>query len=150
MGGSKGKAATRAMRIHGTWYDMEGFNHPGGPIMMSLGKGRDATGLFESHHPFTSRRRLEAIMRKYETKEPRELLDDADTGAEFIWPEAETKDAQQATTEAPVSEFAKEMISRVSCRRSCVSLLMIVMFRLRRILNRRPPDDMFLSRKQRR
>ena len=41
------KANTKAMRIHGKWYDVENFDHPGGPIMLSLGKGRDATGLFE-------------------------------------------------------------------------------------------------------
>lgn len=35
------------MRIHGKWYDVEHFDHPGGPIMLALGKGRDATGLFE-------------------------------------------------------------------------------------------------------
>lgn len=38
---------TKAMRIHGKWYDVERFDHPGGPVMISLGKGRDATGLFE-------------------------------------------------------------------------------------------------------
>jgi hypothetical protein len=35
------------MRIHNKWYDLETFDHPGGPVMLDLGKGRDATGLFE-------------------------------------------------------------------------------------------------------
>ncbi len=54
------------MRIHDRWYNMAQFSHPGGPIMLSLGEGRDATALFEAHHPFTSRAMLEKILSKYE------------------------------------------------------------------------------------
>ena len=41
------KGFTGALRIHGKWYDVGDFNHPGGPIMIALGKDRDATALFE-------------------------------------------------------------------------------------------------------
>ena len=55
----------RPLRVHGQWYDLSSFKHPGGPIMLSLGEGRDATALFESHHPFTSYTTLERVLRKY-------------------------------------------------------------------------------------
>eukprot|EP00730_Choanoeca_flexa_P002052 TRINITY_DN10892_c0_g1_i2.p1 TRINITY_DN10892_c0_g1~~TRINITY_DN10892_c0_g1_i2.p1 ORF type:complete len:444 (+),score=95.02 TRINITY_DN10892_c0_g1_i2:355-1686(+) len=107
------KPNTRAMRIHNKWYNVENFDHPGGPVMLELGKGRDATGLFESHHPFTSRARLEGLLAKYETDEPCQLIDDKDSGEEFIWPEYEQKDSAAALEDAPVSEFASELRTRV-------------------------------------
>eukprot|EP00730_Choanoeca_flexa_P002051 TRINITY_DN10892_c0_g1_i1.p3 TRINITY_DN10892_c0_g1~~TRINITY_DN10892_c0_g1_i1.p3 ORF type:complete len:127 (+),score=20.03 TRINITY_DN10892_c0_g1_i1:355-735(+) len=113
------KPNTRAMRIHNKWYNVENFDHPGGPVMLELGKGRDATGLFESHHPFTSRARLEGLLAKYETDEPCQLIDDKDSGEEFIWPEYEQKDSAAALEDAPVSEFASELRTRVSYL-SCV------------------------------
>lgn len=54
------------LSIHGKWYDVTKFKHPGGPIMLSLGNGRDATALFESHHPFTARETLERMLNKYQ------------------------------------------------------------------------------------
>ncbi|EDQ89353.1 uncharacterized protein MONBRDRAFT_8218 [Monosiga brevicollis MX1] len=126
--GGEALASTKAMRIHGKWYDMRGFDHPGGPIMLSLGQGRDATALFEVHHPFTSRPKLEAILAKYETKEPCRLLDERDTGEEFEWPEVEQKDGG-ARTEAPISDFAFEVRQKVrayfqaEAKRRGVSLL---------------------------
>mmetsp|Transcript_61825 Transcript_61825/g.70927 ORF Transcript_61825/g.70927 Transcript_61825/m.70927 type:complete len:426 (+) Transcript_61825:130-1407(+) len=53
-------------RIHDKHYDLTNFNHPGGPIALSLADNRDATGLFISHHPFVAKDRLAAIMKKYE------------------------------------------------------------------------------------
>jgi len=52
-------------RIHGKYYNLEGFKHPGGPVALSLIGGRDGTPLFESHHPFTSQDKLQAILGKY-------------------------------------------------------------------------------------
>jgi fatty acid desaturase/cytochrome b involved in lipid metabolism len=52
--------------IHGVWYDFTEFKHPGGPVALSLALHRDATALFEAHHPFTSRSKLRAVLRKYE------------------------------------------------------------------------------------
>jgi len=60
------------MRIHGRWYDVTEFNHPGGPVAIGLGKGRDATALFEAHHPFTSRAKLGQLLKKYEVPNPPE------------------------------------------------------------------------------
>ena len=57
-GGVPGKV----LRIHGAWYDVSQFPHPGGPVAIALGYGRDATVLFESSHPFTSRSRLAALL----------------------------------------------------------------------------------------
>lgn len=54
------------MKIHKKYYDLTGFNHPGGPIAMLAGNGRDATALFESHHPFTEKSKMDAILAKYE------------------------------------------------------------------------------------
>jgi fatty acid desaturase len=54
------------MKIHKKYYDLTGFNHPGGPIAMLAGNRRDATALFESHHPFTEKSKMDAILAKYE------------------------------------------------------------------------------------
>jgi fatty acid desaturase/cytochrome b involved in lipid metabolism len=51
--------------IHGIWYDMTDFNHPGGPVAMNLGKGRDASVLFESSHLTTSSNVLIPLLKKY-------------------------------------------------------------------------------------
>lgn len=42
-------------KIHGKYYDLTNFKHPGGPIPIALIDGRDGTELFESHHMFTSK-----------------------------------------------------------------------------------------------
>ena len=64
-GGVPGKV----LRIHGAWYDVSKFEHPGGPVAIALGYGRDATALFESSHPFVSRGRLSSLLRKYEVSQ---------------------------------------------------------------------------------
>ena len=43
--------------IHGESFDFRLFQHPGGALALSLGRGRDATELFESHHLFSDRHR---------------------------------------------------------------------------------------------
>ncbi|KAL2635760.1 hypothetical protein R1flu_007239 [Riccia fluitans] len=65
---SKGRMVTK---IHDKWYDLTNFEdfHPGGPVALGLAYGRDATVMFESHHPFTDRRVLDAILQKYELDE---------------------------------------------------------------------------------
>jgi len=52
--------------IHKKWYNIKDFKHPGGPVSIGLGRGRDATALFESHHPFTSKAKLRGLLAKYE------------------------------------------------------------------------------------
>ncbi|KAL2635758.1 hypothetical protein R1flu_007237 [Riccia fluitans] len=58
-------------KIHDKWYDLTEFEklHPGGPVALGLAYGRDATVMFESHHPFTPRGTLDAILRRYELDE---------------------------------------------------------------------------------
>jgi len=59
------KTDRKVFKIHGEYYDVTNFTHPGGPVSVSLGYSRDATALFETHHPFTSRAKLDAILSKY-------------------------------------------------------------------------------------
>ena len=59
-------------RLHNKWYDLSSFQHPGGPVALGLSNNRDATALFESHHPFLSRDRLRKILSKYEIEGPSE------------------------------------------------------------------------------
>jgi len=54
-------------RIHGKYYDLTNFCHPGGPIPIGLIEGRDGTELFESHHLFTDKN-TKAILRAYEIR----------------------------------------------------------------------------------
>ncbi|KAG0600624.1 hypothetical protein M758_11G048500 [Ceratodon purpureus] len=62
------KPAKLLTKIHDKWYDLTEFerHHPGGPVALGLARGRDATVMFESHHPFTNRKILDAILAKYE------------------------------------------------------------------------------------
>lgn len=60
-----GRSNRLLTRIHGQWYDLTTFDHPGGPIAVSLINRRDGTALFESHHPFMKRSRLMKILTKH-------------------------------------------------------------------------------------
>ena len=75
-------------KIRGKWYNFDSFNHPGGPIALSLVKDRDGTALFESHHLLVPRCKLEKILRKYEVCASKaselKLMDDTD-GGHFDW-----------------------------------------------------------------
>ena len=42
-------------KINGEWYDLTKFHHPGGPVALACCANRDATALFESHHPVSNR-----------------------------------------------------------------------------------------------
>jgi Cytochrome b5-like Heme/Steroid binding domain len=53
--------------IHGKYYDLTEFKHPGGPIALGLIENRDGTELFESHHLFTRKSTL-SILASYEMK----------------------------------------------------------------------------------
>lgn len=77
--------------IHNKWYDLTKFEHPGGPIALSLIHQRDGTALFESHHPFMKRDSLMKILSKYEIptveeskKRGCELMDPRDDGY-YTW-----------------------------------------------------------------
>jgi hypothetical protein len=52
-------------RIHGRDYDLASFvdKHPGGALMILLGKGTDCTGLFEQYHLLHTPR---AMLRNYD------------------------------------------------------------------------------------
>ena len=99
------------MRIHGRWYDVTDFNHPGGPVAIGLGKGRDATALFEAHHPFTSRSKLGQLLKKYEVTNPpeeceRALVDPREKGDQtFHWGSDFTE---------PRSPFARQVQEEVA------------------------------------
>ena len=59
----------RITKIHGKYYDLTDFNHPGGDTAIWHAYGRDATVLFESYHPFVSKNKLDSILEKYEISE---------------------------------------------------------------------------------
>ena len=75
--------------VHGRWYNLSGFEHPGGPVALGMAKGRDATALFESHHYFIPRRKLLQILAKYEVslEESTTLitLDDHEDESPYDW-----------------------------------------------------------------
>ena len=76
-------------RIRGVWYDLSGFDHPGGPVALRLSEGRDGTALFESHHYLIPTKRLHAILEKYRAnaalQTTLETLDSRDDGAHYVW-----------------------------------------------------------------
>lgn len=77
--------------IHGKWYDISEFEHPGGPIAVSLVHRRDGTALFESHHPFITREKLLKILSKYEISQEKvakqgiTLIDPRDAEVHYVW-----------------------------------------------------------------
>ena len=62
----------KIVKIHNKYYDITHFNHPGGPVAIMAANRRDATALFESHHPFSDRVTMDNILKKYEIHEERE------------------------------------------------------------------------------
>jgi hypothetical protein len=72
-------------------YDLRGFAHPGGPVALSLSLHREATALFEAHHPFSRRAKLAALLKKYEVDAERAAqldavgVDDHDSESPYVW-----------------------------------------------------------------
>ena len=62
----------KIVKIHNKYYDITNFAHPGGPMAIMAANRRDATVLFESHHPFSDRDMMNDILKKYEIHEERE------------------------------------------------------------------------------
>ncbi len=92
---SNGKINTR---IHGKLYDLSSFQHPGGPVALSLVQGRDGTALFESHHPFIPRKKLLQILSKYEVPSTEDsvsfiaTLDELNGECPYDWKDIENDD----------------------------------------------------------
>ena len=57
-------------KIHGRYYDLSTFKHPGGDVAIESAFGRDATELFESHHLFSNREAMSAMLDKYRIPDP--------------------------------------------------------------------------------
>jgi fatty acid desaturase len=57
------KCSEDLWHINGNAYDLSNFKHPGGDVALSLAKGRDATELYHSYHPFTENHKL--VLEKY-------------------------------------------------------------------------------------
>ena len=72
---------SRIMRINGVWYDTTGFDHPGGPVALSLGYGRDATLLFRSCHSLVSPVLLDTAMRRLKVSQKRQAQLEAEHAA---------------------------------------------------------------------
>jgi fatty acid desaturase len=88
----------RIVKIHNKYYDITNFAHPGGPVAIMAANRRDATALFESHHPFSDRTMMDNILKKYEMKEECEkcenylLPGENENGAIFNWEETTKSD----------------------------------------------------------
>lgn len=52
-------------RIHNEYYDISKFDHPGGKRILKKAIGIDATSMFESHHPFVNKNKLNNILYKF-------------------------------------------------------------------------------------
>ncbi len=78
-------------KIHGRWYNLKDFDHPGGPVAISLVEQRDGTALFESHHPLVNHKKLLKLLSKYEVPKKDEsllgcnLMDERDDGLVYDW-----------------------------------------------------------------
>jgi len=87
-GQQKNKTDYIVTKIHNQWYNLTDFDHPGGPVALSLVQRRDGTALFESHHPFTKHKKLMQILSKYKANESTygcQLMDERDDGLVYEW-----------------------------------------------------------------
>ncbi len=88
----------RIVKIHNKYYDITNFAHPGGPVAIMAANRRDATALFESHHPFSDRTMMDTVLKKYEMNEEREkcenypLPHEKENGDIFDWEETMKSD----------------------------------------------------------
>ena len=56
-------------KIHGKYYDLQDFKHPGGDDAIWHSYGRDATAMFEQYHSMANQQYLQRILQKYEIPE---------------------------------------------------------------------------------
>jgi delta11-fatty-acid desaturase len=83
----------KIVKIHNKYYDITNFNHPGGLVAIMMVNRRDATALFESHHPFSDHATMYAELQKYEMQEECEkcenylLPGEKENGNIFDWNE---------------------------------------------------------------
>eukprot|EP01129_Flabellula_baltica_P012791 TRINITY_DN5826_c0_g1_i1.p1 TRINITY_DN5826_c0_g1~~TRINITY_DN5826_c0_g1_i1.p1 ORF type:complete len:528 (-),score=131.72 TRINITY_DN5826_c0_g1_i1:61-1644(-) len=78
--------------IHGVWYDLTEFEHPGGPVALKLAKDRDATASYEMHHPFSNEAYMKRTLEKYkltdaEVERRGLILDKSEADEDFVWEE---------------------------------------------------------------
>lgn len=89
----KNEPMRKIVKIHNKYYDITNFNHPGGSVAIMMANRRDATALFESHHPFSDRAMMDDVLKKYEMREEREkcenylLPGEKENGDIFDWEE---------------------------------------------------------------
>jgi delta11-fatty-acid desaturase len=82
-------------KIHGRYYDLTDFHHPGGPVALSLAFGRDSTEMFESMHQFADKPKIDALLRKYlidESKDPICRTSTIESSTVYDWKETLSAD----------------------------------------------------------
>lgn len=108
----------RIVKIHNKYYDITNFAHPGGPIAIMAANRRDATALFESHHPFSDRTMMDNILKKYEMHEEREkcenylLPGEKENGDIFDWEETLKSDFTIEVRDKVKKHFTKKAEQR--------------------------------------
>eukprot|EP00756_Hemistasia_phaeocysticola_P019853 Hpha_TRINITY_DN15686_c2_g3::TRINITY_DN15686_c2_g3_i1::g.100392::m.100392 len=99
--------------IHGKWYDVTDFtDHPGGPIALAIGAGRDATGMFEMHH---IRPQAREALSRFEVREEdveRWGLKVEEDAGHFEWEGFHEKPFVRDLRATAVDYFAKEAVRR--------------------------------------
>lgn len=108
----------RIVKIHNKYYDITNFVHPGGPVAIMAANRRDATALFESHHPFGDRTIMDNILKKYEMKEECEkcekylLPGENENSAIFDWEETLKSDFTTELRDKVKKHFALKAAER--------------------------------------
>jgi delta11-fatty-acid desaturase len=108
----------KIVKIHNKYYDITNFAHPGGPIAIMAANRRDATVLFESHHPFSDRTMMDNILKKYEMHEEREkcenylLPGEKENGDIFDWEETLKSDFTIEMRDKVKKHFAEKAEQR--------------------------------------
>jgi delta11-fatty-acid desaturase len=108
----------RIVKIHNKYYDITNFAHPGGPVAIMAANRRDATALFESHHPFSDRTMMDNILKKYEMHEEREkcenylLPGENENGAIFDWEETQRSEFTIEVRDKVKKHFAEKAKQR--------------------------------------
>jgi delta11-fatty-acid desaturase len=108
----------KIVKIHNKYYDITNFAHPGGPVAIMAANRRDATALFESHHPFSERTMMNNILKKYEMNEEREkcenylLPGEKENGDIFDWEETMKSDFTREVRDKVKKHFQRQAEQR--------------------------------------
>jgi hypothetical protein len=95
-------------KIHNKYYDLRGFDHPGGMVALSLAASRDATELFESHHQFSDKTLIKQTLKKYEIRDD-QCPENIPSSGVYDWEKSLSSDFTKELKEIAIKVLGKDI-----------------------------------------